>query len=128
MKLLSYSNRVQSMNLHIKSVEWFFFKSQIEGKWVKYYYHEVHGFSNSFKQLENPAKLLAKCIFAYNSRTRFCKHKLFGRITKAAMVHHLTPTKAYIDGSIFFQNPYCWFIPEHLHPSMTKPSNPFQRF
>ena len=32
------------------------------------------------------------------------------RITKATMMHHLTPKKVHIDGSIFFQNPYCWFI------------------
>ena len=38
------------------------------------------------------------------------------------MVHHLTPKKAHIDGSIFVQNPYCWFILAHFWTSLTKPT------
>ena len=36
------------------------------------------------------------------------------------MVHHLTPKKAHINRSNFFQNPYCWFILEHFWTSLTK--------
>ena len=89
--------------------------------------HEVHGFSNSFQyKLKNPANWLAKYIFAYNLRIRFCRHQVFGRITKATMIHHLPPKNADIDGPIFFQNPYCWFISEHSLASLTKPNNPLK--
>ena len=54
-----------------------------------------------------PANSLAKYILAYNLRTRFCRHKVFGRITKAITVDHLKSKKAHIDESNFFQNPYC---------------------
>ena len=30
-------------------------------------------------------------------------HKVFGKITKATMVHHLTPKKVHIDGPIFLK-------------------------
>ena len=56
---------------------------------------------------------MAKYIFAYNLR-KSCWRNVFGKITKATMAHRLTPKKAHIDGSIFFQNPYCWFILEHF--------------
>ena len=45
----------------------------------------------------------AQCIFAYNLRTKFCRHKVFGRIIKPTMVHHLTAKKTHIDGPIFFK-------------------------
>ena len=55
-------------------------------------------------------------------RNRFCKHKVFDGITKATKVEHLTLKKAHIDGSIFFQIPYCWFISEYFWASLTKPT------
>ena len=61
-------------------------------------------------KVKNPENWLAKYIFTYNLRTIFSRHVVFGRITRATIVHHLTPKKANINASIFFQNPYRWFI------------------
>ena len=36
-------------------------------------------------------------------RTKFCRHKVFGIITKATMVHHLTLEKTHFDGPNFFK-------------------------
>ena len=76
---------------------------------------------NILKIKKHPANWLVKYIFAYILR-KTCWRNVFGRITKATMVHHLTPKKAHIDGSFFFQNPYCWFILEHFWTSLTKPT------
>ena len=73
-------------------------------------------------------KLIAKCIFVYNLRSRFCRNKVFGRIRKTTMVPHLTSKKAHIYGPNFFQNTYCWFISEHFWATLIKPNNPFQRY
>ena len=101
----------------------FYFKLTLTGNEISITNHEVHRFSNSLQhKLKNPAKWLAKCIFAYVLRTRFCKHKVFGRITKATMVHHLIPKKAHINASSFFQNSYCWFISEHFGQTWLNPT------
>ena len=44
---------------------------------------------NISKIKKNLANWFSKYIFTNNLRTRTCIHKLFGRITKATMVHHL---------------------------------------
>ena len=75
---------------------------------------------NILKTFEKLANWLAKYIFAYNLRKR-CWRNVFGKITKALTAHHLTPKKAHIHGSIFFQNPYCRFVLEHFWASLTKP-------
>ena len=74
--------------------------------------HQVNGFSNSFQLINNqksPSSWLDKYIFAYELRKTFWRN-VFGRITKPTMVHHLTPKKVHMDGSFFFQNPYCWLF------------------
>ena len=48
-------------------------------------------------------------------------------ITKATMMHHLTPKKYTLMDQFFFQN-RCWFISEHYSASLTKPNNPFKRY
>ena len=109
----------------------FYFKITLNGNELSITNNEVNWFSNSFQITKNLKYLenwLTKYIFAYNLKTRFCRHKALGRITKATMTHHLTPKKVRIDGPIFFQNPYCWFISEHYLATLTKPNNHVQRY
>ena len=118
-------------HIHIKFNQWICIENQLSGFYFKITLtgnkitnHEIHGFSNSFQHIKNwknPENILAKYIFAYNLRKRFWRN-VFGRMTKATMVHHLTPKKAHTDGSFFFQNPYCWFILEHFWTSLAIPT------
>ena len=101
-------------------------KVKLTGNKINIANYKVYRFSNSFQHIKNeknPAKWYVKYICAYNLRTGFCKHKVFGRTTKATMVHHLTPKKAQIDGWNFFQNPHWWFISEHFWVSLTNPNS-----
>ena len=64
LKPMSYSCRVQSMNLHRKSIEWFLFWNITDWKWVTN--HEVNGFSNSFQHIKTekkPCKLTGQIHF-----------------------------------------------------------------
>ena len=70
--------------------------------------HEVDGFSNSFQHVKNSKNLenwLAslKCIFTCNLKTRFWRHKDFGRITKATMMHHSRSKKYTLMEQFFFK-------------------------
>ena len=124
-------NEKYSENIRIECNQWicienqlsgFYFKIKLNGNELSITNDEMHGFSNSFqhiKNYKNPGNWFARYIFACNLSKSFWRN-VFGRITKAAMVHHLTPKKAHIDGSIFFQNPYCWFILEHFWTNLTK--------
>ena len=49
---------------------------------------------NILKTKKKPTNWLANYTFACKLRKRFWRH-FFGRITKATMVHHLTPKKAH---------------------------------
>ena len=53
LKPMSYSYRVQSMNLHRKSIEWFLFIITLTGNGLSVTNHEIHGFSNSFQHIKN---------------------------------------------------------------------------
>ena len=50
---------------------------------------------------KNPAIWLAKCIFAFNWRTRFFMACSFNRIIKVIMVHNLNPKNLYTNGLLF---------------------------
>ena len=66
--------------------------------------HEVYLFSYSFQHIKNlkiHISLIGQIHFAYNLRTRFCRNKVFGRITKATMVHHFRPKIAHINRTAF---------------------------
>ena len=54
----------------------------------------------------------------------FSSHQVFGIMTKAAMVHHLIPKKAYVDGPLFLENLCSRFVPEYYWESLTKPKIP----
>ena len=52
-KPIPYSYRVESMNLHRKSIECFYFRIALTADELSITNHEVHGFSNSFQHSEN---------------------------------------------------------------------------
>ena len=135
LKTVSWKSSNQC-HTHIECNQWICIENELSGLYFKLALtgnetsitnHEVHGFSNSFQhELKNPTNWMAKCIFAYNLRTRFCRHKVFGGITKATMVNHLTLKKTDIERPNFFQNHHWWFISELFWASLTKPNKPFQ--
>ena len=109
----------------------FYFKITLTGYQLSITNHEVDGFSNSFQHVKNSKNLenwLAKFIFTCNLKTRFWKHKDFGRITKATMMHHSTSKKYTLMEQFFFQNLYCSFISEHCSASLSKCNIPFERY
>ena len=53
LKPMLYSYRVQSMNLHRKSMSGFYFKVTLTWNELSITNHEIHGFSNSFQHIKN---------------------------------------------------------------------------
>ena len=126
-------------HIHIECNQWicienqlggFYFKLTLTGNEISITNHEVHGFSNSFQhKLKNLADWLAKCIFAYSWRTRFCIHKVFDRITKATMVHHLTPKESrHWWTNFFFKIHIADLFQNNIGQASLNPNNPFQRY
>ena len=120
-------------HIHIECNRWiclenqlcgFYFKITLTGNELSIPNHEVHGFSNSFQlkmkkitmQTDWPNTFLPttwersfeEMFFVESQRQLWC------------IISH--PKKAHIDGSMFFQNPSCWFVLQHFWASFTKPT------
>ena len=71
---------------------------------------------------KNSADRLTKCYFTYSLRVRFCRHKAFGRIIKATILHYLTPIKTNIDRYFLLWRLRRWGIfSHHLHLEKSPP-------
>ena len=75
----------------------FYFKIILTGNELRITNHEVNGFLNSFQHTKNTKNWKTYWPNAFLPTTRFCRHKAFGRITKATIMHHLTPKQVNID-------------------------------